>query len=38
MMWGISIDRIAGGRFVEEWERRNTLGFTRQLGLAPAPG
>jgi len=25
-MWGIRIDRIAGGKFVEGWERSDTLG------------
>jgi predicted ester cyclase len=25
--WGISIDRIAGGKFVESWERYDTLGW-----------
>jgi len=34
-VWGISIDRIAGGKFVEEWNRYNTLGLMRQLGAVP---
>jgi len=34
-IWEISIDRIAGGKFVEEWNRYDTLGWMRQLGLAP---
>jgi len=36
-IWGISIDRIAGGKFVETWERLDTLGFMQQLGLIPTP-
>jgi predicted ester cyclase len=35
--WGISIDRIAGGKFVESWERYDTLGWMQQLGLVPIP-
>jgi len=34
-MWTITIDRIAGGKFVEEWERYDTLGLMQQLGLGP---
>ena len=37
-MWEISIDRIAGGKFVEEWNRYDTLGLMQQLGLVPTPG
>jgi predicted ester cyclase len=33
----IMIDRVAGGRFVEEWVRYDTLGFMEQLGLVPTP-
>jgi len=36
-MWGIRIDRIAGGKFVEGWERSDTLGFMQQLSLIPTP-
>jgi steroid delta-isomerase-like uncharacterized protein len=36
-MWVISIDRIVGGKFVEEWERMDTLGFMQQLSLVPTP-
>jgi len=36
-MWGIAIDRIAGGKFVETWERFDTLGFMQQLGIVPKP-
>ena len=35
---GISIERVVGGKFVETWERYDTLGFMQQLGLAPTPG
>jgi predicted ester cyclase len=31
-MWSIQIDRFAGGKFVEAWERFDTLGFMQQLG------
>ena len=31
----ITIDRIANGKFVEEWERYDTLGLMQQLGLIP---
>lgn len=37
-MWGIYIDRIAGDKFVETWERFDTLGMMQQLGLVPTPG
>ena len=37
-IWPIQIDRIVGGKFVEGWTRFDTLGFMRQLGLAPTPG
>jgi predicted ester cyclase len=37
-MWAISINRFAGGKFVEEWTRYDTLGLMQQLGLAPTPG
>jgi predicted ester cyclase len=33
----IIIDRIAGGKFVEEWVRYDTYGFMQQLGLVPTP-
>jgi steroid delta-isomerase-like uncharacterized protein len=36
-MWSIQIDRIARGKFVEGWERSDTLGLMRQLGLMPKP-
>jgi predicted ester cyclase len=32
-MWGIYIDRIVGGKFVESWVRYDTLGWMQQLGL-----
>jgi predicted ester cyclase len=36
-VWGISIDRVAGGKFVEGWSRFDTLGFMQQLGAVPTP-
>ena len=33
---GIRIDRIAGGRIAETWNRWDTLELLRQLGAAPA--
>jgi predicted ester cyclase len=36
MISTIIIDRIIGSKFVEEWERYDTLGFMQQLGLEPA--
>jgi len=33
---GITIDRIANGRFVESWTNWDTLGLLQQLGVAPA--
>jgi predicted ester cyclase len=35
--WMITIDRIADGKFVEEWERYDTLGLMQQLGIIPTP-
>jgi len=37
-LWGIYIDRIAGGKFVETWERFDTAGLMQQLGLVLTPG
>jgi len=34
----IIIVRIVNGKFVEEWERYDTLGLMRQLCLVPTPG
>ncbi len=34
----IIIDRIADGKFVEEWVRYDTYGFMQQLGLIPTQG
>jgi hypothetical protein len=34
----IIIDRIADGKFVEEWVRYDTYGFMQQLGLVPKQG
>ena len=33
---GITIDRIADGRFVESWTNWDTLGMLQQLGVVPA--
>jgi steroid delta-isomerase-like uncharacterized protein len=35
--WTIQIDRFAGGKCVEAWERTDTLGFMQQLGVVPTP-
>ena len=35
---GISIDRLAGGKFVERWDSADTLGMMQQLGVISAPG
>jgi predicted ester cyclase len=35
--WGIYIDRIVGGKFVESWVRYDTLGFMQQLGPISTP-
>jgi len=32
---GVCIDRIVGGKIVEEWEEWDALGMMRQLGVAP---
>jgi len=34
-IWAIGIERIADGKFVETWERYDTLGLMRQLGVIP---
>jgi steroid delta-isomerase-like uncharacterized protein len=36
-VWGIDIDRVAGGKFVEGWCRFDTLGMMQQLGLILGP-
>ena len=36
-IWGIYIDRMAGGKFVETWERFDMLGMMQQLGIVPTP-
>ncbi len=33
---GVTIDRLVGGKIVEEWEEWDTLGVMRQLGVVPA--
>jgi steroid delta-isomerase-like uncharacterized protein len=35
---GISIDRLASGKFVERWDSADTLGMLQQLGVISAPG
>ena len=37
-IWAIEIDRVAGGKFVECWERFDTFGFMQQLGVIPKSG
>jgi predicted ester cyclase len=34
-IWGISVDRISGGKIAETWERYDTLGLMQQLGVIP---
>jgi len=36
-VWGIFIDRIAGGKIVEEWQAADMLSLMRQLGLKEIP-
>ena len=33
----IEINRLAGGKVIEEWVRLDTLGFMQQLGVIPTP-
>jgi steroid delta-isomerase-like uncharacterized protein len=33
----IEIDRVAGGKIIEEWIRLDNLGFMQQLGVIPMP-
>ena len=35
---GIGIHRIAGGKIVEQWVNRDTLGILQQLGVIPRLG
>ena len=37
-MSGINIDRVEGGKLVEEWASYDLLGAMRQLGAIPEPG
>jgi predicted ester cyclase len=37
VMWQIEIDRVAGGKFVECWERYDTLGLMQQLRAVRTP-
>jgi steroid delta-isomerase-like uncharacterized protein len=36
--WAIDIMPIASGKFVECWDRFDTLGLMQQLGVVPKPG
>jgi steroid delta-isomerase-like uncharacterized protein len=36
-LWGINIDRVAGGKFVEGWVSFDMLSMMQQLGLVPTP-
>ena len=35
---GITISRLTGGKFLENWQQGGTLGFMQQLGLVPTMG
>ena len=35
--WGITIDRIVGGKYMESWVRYDNLSMMQQLGLVPTP-
>ena len=35
---GATLGRYVGGKYAEEWEHQDWLGFMQQLGLAPPPG
>jgi predicted ester cyclase len=35
--WAILIRRVVGGKFVESWERLDTLSWMQQLGIVPTP-
>ncbi len=35
--WGIRISRVVDGKFAEVWERYDTLGWMRNLGMTPQP-
>jgi steroid delta-isomerase-like uncharacterized protein len=35
---GISIQRIAGGKIVEDWLQADMMGMMQQLGVVPPPG
>jgi len=35
---GITVGRVANGKFVESWSNFDALGMMQQLGVVPAPG
>lgn len=35
---GVNLFRLVGGKVVEDWVYRDSVGFMRQLGLLPPPG
>jgi steroid delta-isomerase-like uncharacterized protein len=35
--WAILIRRVVGGKFVESWERLDTMSWMQQLGVVPTP-
>ena len=35
-VWGVNIEHIVGGKFIETWERYDSLCFMQQLGAIPA--
>jgi steroid delta-isomerase-like uncharacterized protein len=37
-MTGITTQRIAGGKIVEEWNESDQMSLMQQLGVVPAPG
>jgi len=37
-MTGIAINRVVGGKIVENWLNADMLGTMQQLGVVPAPG
>ena len=35
---GITVGRVANGKFVESWSNFDALGMMQQLGVVPVPG